>query len=84
MALDKVFLLLAYGMLLCGLVARLCIPRVEAALFDAFNELDLTQFWSNLRLSAGGCAKPGNWGGNARVCLAGMGPRSDQQARPSG
>ncbi len=53
MALDKPLLLAAYALLLAGLAARLCLPRVEAGLFDAFNELDRGLFWSNLQLAMG-------------------------------
>ncbi|PNW84848.1 hypothetical protein CHLRE_03g160950v5 [Chlamydomonas reinhardtii] len=53
MSIERALLLAAYGLLLAGLVARLCLPRVEAALFDAFNELDTRLFWDNLVLAMG-------------------------------
>ncbi|PNH12273.1 ABC transporter B family member 5 [Tetrabaena socialis] len=53
MAINKSMLLLSYSLMLCGLAARLCLPRVEAALFDAFNALDTQNFWDNLVLAVG-------------------------------
>ena len=55
MALDKARLVAAYALMLAGLLARLCLPRVEASLFDAFNDLDTHAFWANLYLAVGGC-----------------------------
>lgn len=48
MAIDKQLLVLSYALLLTALIIKLCLPRVEAALFDSFNELDVTLFKQNL------------------------------------
>ena len=43
----------AYGLLLLGLVFRLAVPRVEGAIFDAFNVLEMSSFRWNLAVAVG-------------------------------
>ncbi|GAX84702.1 hypothetical protein CEUSTIGMA_g12124.t1 [Chlamydomonas eustigma] len=50
MAMQKNLLLAAYSLMLLALLFRLCLPRVEAAIFDAFNDLDTDLFKTQIRL----------------------------------
>lgn len=43
----------AYSLLLLGLVFRLAMPRVEGAIFDAFNVLEMSSFRWNLAVAVG-------------------------------
>lgn len=51
MAIRKTLLVLAYSLMLSGLLVRLCLPRAEAAIFDAFNELNMAVFHRSLLLA---------------------------------
>lgn len=51
--LNMRLLLAAYGLLLLGLVFRLAVPRVEGAIFDAFNVLEMSSFRWNLAVVVG-------------------------------
>lgn len=51
--LNLQLLLAAYGLLLVGLVFRLAVPRVEGAIFDAFNALEMSTFRWNLFVAVG-------------------------------
>ena len=53
MALEKPLLVSAYLLMLAALLFRLCLPRVEAAIFDAFNDLDTQLFKQQLKMWAG-------------------------------
>jgi hypothetical protein len=46
-------LLAAYALLLLSLAFRLAVPRVEGAIFDAFNALDMALFRHNLGIAVG-------------------------------
>jgi hypothetical protein len=59
MAMQKNLLLAAYSLMLLALLFRLCLPRVEAAIFDAFNDLDTDLFKTQLRLWMGERRKRG-------------------------
>jgi len=49
MALEKPLLVAAYLLMLTAMLFRLCLPRVEAAIFDAFNDLDTSLFKKQLQ-----------------------------------
>ena len=75
MALEKPLLVSAYLLMLAALLFRLCLPRVEAAIFDAFNDLDTQLFKQQLKMWAGEAGRgDGRWrawgqGGGGRGCL---------------